>query len=63
MSASLVIVVPPLASGVFTIDPAPSPVSVRTLAGQHHNRNNKWRRLTARMTEAKNGLIVHSPLL
>src|SRR5215217_2278620 len=40
----------------------PLTVSVRTLAGQHHNRNNKWRRLTARMTEAKNGLIVHSPL-
>src|SRR5215207_4954238 len=51
------------ASGALTVDPDPSPDSVRTLAGQHHGRYNKWRRLTGPMTEAKNGLIVHSPLL
>jgi hypothetical protein len=63
MSASLVIGVSPLASGAFTIVPDPSRVSVRAPAGQHHGRDNKWRRLTGPMTNAKNDLIVHSPLL
>src|SRR3712207_5398508 len=48
----------PLASGVFAIDPDPSRVSVRAAAGHHHGHDNRWRRLTGPMAEARNSLIV-----
>ena len=45
------------ASVQLTLDP------VRAPAGQHHGRDNKRRKLTGPMTEAKHDLIVCSPLL
>jgi integrase len=47
--------------GYASVQLTPDPV--RAPVGQHHGRDNKWRKLTGPLTEAKNDLIVHSPLL